>query len=46
MTGCLVCIMEKEWTPHNFLGGLADILIIMLDEVVLSVPLSFIGKKN
>lgn len=45
MTGCLVCIMEKEWTFHNFLGGLTGILIIMIIEVVLSVPLYFLGKK-
>lgn len=45
MTGCLVCIMEKEWTFHNFLGGLTGISIIMIVEVVLSVPLYFIGKK-
>lgn len=45
ITGCLVCIMEKEWTFHNFLGGLTGILIIIIIEVVISVPLYFIGKK-
>lgn len=45
MAGCLVCIMEKEWTFHNFLGGLTGIIIIVIAEVVLRVPLYFIGKK-
>ena len=45
VAGCLACIMEKEWTLHNFLDGFTSILAIMLVEVVLSVPLYFIGKK-
>lgn len=45
LAGCLVCMMEREWTLHNFLDGFTGILKIMLVEVVLSVPLYFIGKK-
>ncbi len=40
-----MCMMKREWTLHNFLDGFTGILKIMLVEVVLSVPLYFIGKK-
>lgn len=45
IAGCFVCAMEREWTFHNFLGGLRGILYIMIIEVVLSIPLYFLGKK-
>jgi hypothetical protein len=45
IAGCFVCAMEREWTFHNFLGGLRGILCIMIIEVVLSIPLYFLGKK-
>ena len=45
LAGCLVCMMKREWTLHNFLDGFTGILKIMLVEVVLSVSLYFIGKK-
>ncbi len=45
IAGCFVCVMEREWTFHNFLGGLRGILCIIIIEVVLSIPLYFLGKK-
>ena len=45
IAGCVVCVMEREWTIHNFLGGLRGILYIMSIEVILSIPLYFLGKK-
>lgn len=45
IAGCFVCAMKREWTLHNFLGGLRGILYIMIIEVVLSIPLYFLGKK-
>jgi len=35
IAGCLVCAMEREWTFHNFLGGLRGTLYICIIEVVL-----------
>lgn len=45
IAGCFVCVMEREWTFYNFLGGLRGILCIMIIEVVLSIPLYFLGQK-
>lgn len=45
IAGCLVCLMEGEWTVGNFWDGLKGILVIMITEMVLSVPLYFLGKK-
>ena len=45
IVGCVVCVMEGEWTVQNFLGGLRGILTIMLIELVLSVPLYFLGNR-
>lgn len=45
VAGGLVCAMEREWTLHNFLGGLRGILCIMIIEAILSIPLYFLGKK-
>lgn len=45
IAGCFVCAMEREWTFHNFLGGLRGILMIMIIEGVLSIPLYFFEKK-
>ncbi len=45
IAGCFVCAMEREWTLFNFSCGLLGLLSIMIIEVVLSVPLFFLGKK-
>lgn len=45
IAGCFFCTTKREWTLHNFLGGLRGILCIMIIEVVLSIPLYFLGKK-
>jgi hypothetical protein len=45
LSGCLACLLEGEWNVRNFLGGLIGILLIMLVEVVISIPLYFLGKK-
>jgi len=45
LAGCIKCMIGKEWTFDNFLGGMQGILYIILIEVVLSVPLYFLGKK-
>ena len=45
ITGCCVCLMEREWTFRNFLGGIRGILSIMVIELILSIPLYFLGKR-
>lgn len=45
LTGILLCLYRGKWTIHNFMGGLVGIASIMLVEVVLSIPLYFMGKK-
>lgn len=45
LSGCIVCLMRGSWSAKNFLGGIAGIGSIMFVEMVISVPLYFIGKK-
>ena len=45
IAGCFVCAIEREWTFHNFLGGLRGILYIMIVELILSIPLYFLGNR-
>ena len=45
IVGCFVCAIERELTFYNFLGVLRGTLYIMIIEVVLSIPLYFLGKK-
>ena len=37
--------MRGSWSVKNFLGGIAGIGSIMFVEMVISVPLYFLGKK-
>ena len=45
IAGCVVCLMDGEWTLYNFLSGLRGVICIMIVELVLSVPVYFLGKK-
>ncbi len=45
ISGCIVCNTRDAWTFRNFMGGLVGIGGVMLVEMVLSVPLYFLGKK-
>lgn len=45
IAGGLACAIKREWTFHNFSGGLLGILYIMIIEAVLSIPLYFLGER-
>ena len=45
VAGIIVCIFEGSWTIQNFWKVNQEILSIILLEMVLSVPLYFLGKK-
>ncbi len=45
MSGIVVCILKRSWELKNFKDGLLGVGIIMLLEIVLSVPLYYLGKR-
>lgn len=45
VAGIMVCIFEGEWSLYNFWKINQGILAIIIFEMVLSVPLYFLGKK-
>lgn len=45
VAGCLVCIMNKEWSIQHFAGGIRGIVIIMLVECIIGLPVYLLGKK-
>lgn len=45
LTGCIFCLIRREWSISNFLSGVVGILYIILVEAVISIPLYFLGKK-
>ncbi|MDE6024355.1 MAG: MerR family transcriptional regulator [Lachnospiraceae bacterium] len=45
LTGCIFCLIRREWSISNFLCGVVGILYIILVEAVISIPLYFLGKK-
>lgn len=45
LSGCICCLISSKWSVSNFLGGVVGILLIILVEVVISIPLYFLGKK-
>lgn len=44
--GCISCIIEGAWTLHNFGDGIIRLLVILLLELIVGVPVYFIGKKR
>lgn len=45
LTGCILCLMRGSWTLKNFVDGVIGVGTIIFVEMVLSVPLYFLGKK-
>lgn len=45
LSGCISCLIRREWSVSNFLGGVVGILLIILVEAVISIPLYFLGKR-
>ena len=45
VTGCIFCIMKKEWNAENLLKGFAGIFYMLTLECILSIPIYFLGKK-
>ena len=45
LTGCILCLMRGSWTLKSFVDGIIGVGTIILVELVLSVPLYFLGKK-
>lgn len=45
LAGCILCLIRREWSVSNLLGGVVGILHIILIEVVISIPLYFLGKQ-
>lgn len=45
LTGVIVCIFERSWSVQSFWKVNQEILSIILLEMVLSIPLYFLGKK-
>lgn len=45
IVGTLVCLFEGEWSVKNFWSGIQRVISIMVLEMILSIPLYFLGKK-
>lgn len=45
IAGILVCFFEGNWSAKNFLMGIRGVVSIIILEMVLSIPLYFLGKK-
>ncbi len=45
IAGILVCFLEGNWSAKNFLMGIRGVVSIIILEMVLSIPLYFLGKK-
>ena len=45
LSGVVLCVLKRSWELKNFKDGMVGVGCIMLLEVVLSVPLYFLGKK-
>lgn len=45
LVGCLKCLLDGSWSVKNFLYGIVGIGSIMIVEMVISVPMYFLGKK-
>lgn len=46
LSGCVLCLFRGEWNFTNFRDGAVGIALIILVEMLLSVPLYFLGKKH
>ncbi len=40
------CIIEGAWTWHNVLGGIKNISWIILLEIIVGIPIFFVGRKR
>ena len=45
LAGIIICLFEKNWSVQNFLRGIRGIVSLIVLEMVLSIPLYFLGKK-
>ena len=45
LAGIIICLFEKNLSIQNFLRGIRGIASIIILEMVLSIPLYFLGKK-
>lgn len=45
LSGCILCLIRREWSISNLFGGVVGILCIILVEAVISIPLYFLGKN-
>ena len=46
ISGCILSLYRKEWSWINFRDAVMGIVFIILVELLLSIPLYFLGKKN
>lgn len=46
ISGCILCLYRGKWNLMNFRDGAVGIGVVILVEMVLSVPLYFLGKKH
>lgn len=44
--GAAWCIIEGKWSAGTFFEPLRNVVVILLTELVMSVPLYFLGKKH
>ena len=45
LAGIIICLFERNLSVQNFLRGIRGIASIIILEMVLSIPLYFLGKK-
>lgn len=45
IAGIIICLFERDFSAQNFLRGIRGIASIILLEMILSIPLYFLGKK-
>lgn len=46
LSGVVVCALRRSWELKNFKDGMLGVGCIMVLEILLSVPLYFLGKKH
>ena len=45
IAGILMCAFEKDLSVQNFLRGIRGVASIIILEMIMSIPLYFLGKK-
>lgn len=43
--GCIFCLMRGGWNVHNFLDGVLGVGLIMVVDMIIRIPLYFLGKR-